>query len=221
VRACLCIVRYVCVLRSRACVRRWKGYGGGGNAGSGASWRSWSDRLSDDDPFDSSSHSAAVGNDTAAIARRREATAAGRLAGVHAVAAERARWAGGRDLSTVRVSYAELEACARVTNKLLAHYASQPLYAHEEVVDSGDVAFLMVTTNDTKLQEKLDGIRVARQKFVCLNDNLKHEDSHSRKVRARASVDDVCARSAHCRACAGCRVITRVLRGHVPVAIGV
>lgn len=67
------------------------------------------------------------------------------------------------------------------------------------MIESPDVAFLMVTTNDTKLevravqtqrdgqsvaavraQEKLDGIRVQRQKFVCLNDNLQHTDNHSR-----------------------------------------
>ena len=34
----------------------------------------------------------------------------------------------------------------------------------------------MVNQNDTKLQEKLDGIREKQHKFICLNDNIDHDD---------------------------------------------
>lgn len=34
----------------------------------------------------------------------------------------------------------------------------------------------MVNQNDTQLQEKLDGIRERQHKFICLNDNIDHND---------------------------------------------
>ena len=40
----------------------------------------------------------------------------------------------------------------------------------------------MVSTNDSALASRLDGIRVKRQKFICLNDNLEHSDPKSVKV---------------------------------------
>ncbi|KAH3745280.1 N-acetylglucosamine-1-phosphotransferase subunits alpha/beta [Pelomyxa schiedti] len=37
-----------------------------------------------------------------------------------------------------------------------------------------DVAFIMVNTNDTSLQKRLDSIREKSNKFICLNDNMNH-----------------------------------------------
>merc|ERR1712137_766873 len=45
-----------------------------------------------------------------------------------------------------------------------------------ETFNADNVAFVMVNQNDTKLQEKLDGIRERQHKFICLNDNIDHSD---------------------------------------------
>eukprot|EP01130_Rhizamoeba_saxonica_P004675 TRINITY_DN1897_c0_g2_i1.p1 TRINITY_DN1897_c0_g2~~TRINITY_DN1897_c0_g2_i1.p1 ORF type:complete len:829 (+),score=172.96 TRINITY_DN1897_c0_g2_i1:53-2488(+) len=51
-----------------------------------------------------------------------------------------------------------------------------------EIVDTEEVAFLMIGTNATNVQRSLDGIRERRQKFVCLNDNMDHSNPHSVEV---------------------------------------
>lgn len=48
-----------------------------------------------------------------------------------------------------------------------------------ELHDASSVAFVMVKNNDTDLQGKLDGIRRDRHKFICLNDNLHHDDPNT------------------------------------------
>ena len=40
----------------------------------------------------------------------------------------------------------------------------------------------MVPTNHTEIEKKLDGVRLRRQKFICLNDNMNHSNPESRKV---------------------------------------
>merc|ERR1712110_649732 len=48
-----------------------------------------------------------------------------------------------------------------------------------ETFNADNVAFVMVNQNDTKLQEKLDGIREKQHKFICLNDNIDHDDPNA------------------------------------------
>jgi hypothetical protein len=121
----------------------------------------------------------------------RAAVDAGNRAGLRAAEAEldaEARlWGGGEPLERVRVPRAVLEACPRVLRKLLEHFGDRPKYKHEELIDSPEVAFQMISTNQSNLDEKLDGIRVRRQKFICLNDNMNHADRNNhaslRKLR--------------------------------------
>jgi len=51
-----------------------------------------------------------------------------------------------------------------------------------EIVDTDEVAFVMIGTNKTDVRRSLDGIRQRRQKFVCLNDNMNHSNPHSVEV---------------------------------------
>ena len=50
-------------------------------------------------------------------------------------------------------------------------------------LDTEEVAFLMINNDDEKLEEKLDGIRKQKQKFVCLNDNLNHTHPETPKIK--------------------------------------
>jgi UDP-N-acetylglucosamine-lysosomal-enzyme len=52
-----------------------------------------------------------------------------------------------------------------------------------EILDTEEVAFLMIGLNATNVQKSLDGIRERRQKFICLNDNIDHNDPRAEKVR--------------------------------------
>jgi hypothetical protein len=52
-----------------------------------------------------------------------------------------------------------------------------------EIHDTTEVAFVMVKNNDTNLQQKLDGVRKNRHKFICLNDNLFHDDPNTPLVK--------------------------------------
>lgn len=117
--------------------------------------------------------------DNATKAVRALASAAGRTAADREYASEAAAWAGGEPLARVRVARATLEACPRVLDKLLGHFSERPKYKHDEIIESPEVAFLMISTNQTNLEEKLDGVRVRRQKFICLNDNMNHADKHN------------------------------------------
>ncbi|KAK5580536.1 hypothetical protein RB653_000556 [Dictyostelium firmibasis] len=45
-----------------------------------------------------------------------------------------------------------------------------------------EVAFLMVENDHTSMQNKFDGIRTKRQKFICLNDNINHTSPNTTKV---------------------------------------
>merc|ERR1712137_853159 len=51
-----------------------------------------------------------------------------------------------------------------------------------ETFNADNVAFVMVNQNDTKLQEKLDGIRERQHKFICLNDNIDHDSPKAKEA---------------------------------------
>jgi UDP-N-acetylglucosamine-lysosomal-enzyme len=51
-----------------------------------------------------------------------------------------------------------------------------------EVLDTEEVAFIMIPTNSTQLLPKLDGIRLKRHKFLCLNDDLNHTNPEAQRV---------------------------------------
>ncbi len=56
------------------------------------------------------------------------------------------------------------------------------MYVRFEVLDTEEVAFIMIPTNSTSLLPKLDGIRQKRHKFLCLNDDLNHTNPEAKRV---------------------------------------
>ena len=76
------------------------------------------------------------------------------------------------------ITLADLEKCNNTVDKLRTALKQRKKYRHEEF-DSTSVGFIMVGNNDTTLQSKLDGIRLNRHKFICLNDNLNHSNPES------------------------------------------
>ena len=79
------------------------------------------------------------------------------------------------------ITLADFEKCNATVTKLRTAMKKRKLYRHEEY-DTTTVGFIMVGNNDTTLQGKLDGIRLNRHKFICLNDNLNHSDPDSQEV---------------------------------------
>jgi UDP-N-acetylglucosamine-lysosomal-enzyme len=65
--------------------------------------------------------------------------------------------------------------CNQSAVRMREVFAKRKQFRHE-LRDTEQVAFLMVANNDTTLQSRLDGIRLKRHKFICLNDNLNHSD---------------------------------------------
>jgi UDP-N-acetylglucosamine-lysosomal-enzyme len=61
-----------------------------------------------------------------------------------------------------------------LTKKAKSYFEKLPRNLHE-LHDTEEVGFVMIRNNDTALKGRLDGIRRKRHKFICLNDNLKHE----------------------------------------------
>jgi len=68
-----------------------------------------------------------------------------------------------------------VQGCNESATLLQQAFAKKRKY-HHEIRDTDDVAFIMVANNDSSLQSRLDGIRLRRHKFMCLNDNLNHSD---------------------------------------------
>eukprot|EP00276_Gloeochaete_wittrockiana_P022415 CAMPEP_0184363474 /NCGR_PEP_ID=MMETSP1089-20130417/139932_1 /TAXON_ID=38269 ORGANISM="Gloeochaete wittrockiana, Strain SAG46.84" /NCGR_SAMPLE_ID=MMETSP1089 /ASSEMBLY_ACC=CAM_ASM_000445 /LENGTH=231 /DNA_ID=CAMNT_0026703977 /DNA_START=13 /DNA_END=704 /DNA_ORIENTATION=- len=47
------------------------------------------------------------------------------------------------------------------------------------VLGTEDVAFIMINENDTRLENRLDGIRREQQRFICLNDDIDHSSPNA------------------------------------------
>lgn len=71
--------------------------------------------------------------------------------------------------------------CEAALKKIEMHYTKIRKNKFE-IVDTEEVAFVMVGTNSTDVLRAIDGIRSRRQKFICLNDNMNHSDPHSVEV---------------------------------------
>eukprot|EP00727_Mastigamoeba_balamuthi_P004638 m51a1_g14172 putative n-acetylglucosamine-1-phosphotransferase subunits alpha beta-like (770) ;mRNA; f:22617-25887 len=76
---------------------------------------------------------------------------------------------------TERVTLGMVLECNYTRSLLRVAFEKKRLRKHE-VRDTDQVAFLMIGNNDTALPARLDGIRLKRHKFICLNDNLNHSD---------------------------------------------
>lgn len=58
----------------------------------------------------------------------------------------------------------------------LEEWYSDHLAAKWEKMGTDEVAFLRINQNDTELQSRLDGIRERQHLFICLNDDIEHDD---------------------------------------------
>jgi len=74
-----------------------------------------------------------------------------------------------------------LQNCDAAKKKIEMYYSKMKKNKFE-IVDTDEVAFVMIGTNSTDVLRAIDGIRSRRQKFICLNDNMNHSDPHSREV---------------------------------------
>jgi len=81
------------------------------------------------------------------------------------------------------VTLALLSNCTSVFTEVKKIFSKRLKYKYQEQ-GTDDVAFVMVSTNASQVQGRLDGIRARKQKFVCLNDNMNHSDPEARKVVA-------------------------------------
>ncbi|PRP75089.1 hypothetical protein PROFUN_03925 [Planoprotostelium fungivorum] len=79
------------------------------------------------------------------------------------------------------ITLVTMMSCETVYRKLRDHFGQKPKNRHE-IMDTEEVAFLMIGLNVTNVQKSLDGIRERRQKFICLNDNINHTDPRAPQV---------------------------------------
>ena len=54
-----------------------------------------------------------------------------------------------------------------------------------EIVNDDDVAFRMLRSNESILEEELNELRAKRRKFICLNDNFEHSTNSTRELNLR------------------------------------
>lgn len=71
--------------------------------------------------------------------------------------------------------------CSWAMKPLEMHFKAR-LMNRWETGDHEEVAFFMVPTNRSAAVHRFDDIRHARNKFICLNDNINHTDPHSVEV---------------------------------------
>jgi len=71
--------------------------------------------------------------------------------------------------------------CPAAKKRIDALWEKKLKWKHE-ILDTEDVAFVMIGTNASDVRRAIDGIRSKRQKFICLNDNMNHSNPESRSV---------------------------------------
>jgi UDP-N-acetylglucosamine-lysosomal-enzyme len=81
----------------------------------------------------------------------------------------------------ISVTLRMLTECPHVMRQIDQYYKKR-LRNKFEVLDTEEVAFIMIPTNSTELLPKLDGIRQKRHKFLCLNDDLNHTNPEAKRV---------------------------------------
>eukprot|EP01113_Clastostelium_recurvatum_P003511 TRINITY_DN1152_c0_g1_i5.p1 TRINITY_DN1152_c0_g1~~TRINITY_DN1152_c0_g1_i5.p1 ORF type:complete len:1635 (-),score=329.21 TRINITY_DN1152_c0_g1_i5:43-4947(-) len=88
---------------------------------------------------------------------------------------------GTEDVDFCLITQEVVLACNKTMKDIKNVWGKRTKYRHQ-IEGTDDVAFLMIGDNDESTQTKLDGIRKARQKFICLNDNMNHSNPNSKKV---------------------------------------
>eukprot|EP01117_Protostelium_nocturnum_P010349 TRINITY_DN3721_c0_g1_i2.p1 TRINITY_DN3721_c0_g1~~TRINITY_DN3721_c0_g1_i2.p1 ORF type:complete len:1019 (-),score=326.23 TRINITY_DN3721_c0_g1_i2:164-3220(-) len=79
------------------------------------------------------------------------------------------------------ISLPVLQNCEIIFNQVKEHFSAKPKNRHE-LLDTEQVAFLMIGLNHTNVEAWLDGVRERRHKFICLNDNLNYSDPRAPEV---------------------------------------
>ena len=79
----------------------------------------------------------------------------------------------------------ELLNCTVLTEKILTKWPSRNRNIFE-IMNDEDVAFKMLRSNETLLEQELNELRSKRNKFICLNDNLEHGTNATQGAHLRA-----------------------------------
>ena len=74
--------------------------------------------------------------------------------------------------------------CTWLVDRMNATASKELRYKTQTIDDSPEIAFHMIGNNATKVRRQLDGVRKARPKFVCLNDDIDHRRKSSEKALA-------------------------------------
>lgn len=69
-----------------------------------------------------------------------------------------------------------LSVCTEVTKLLNESKGTTKKFKHETVGDE-DIAFKMISNNASMVLKQLDNIRAHKKKFICLNDNIDHNQN--------------------------------------------
>jgi hypothetical protein len=80
-----------------------------------------------------------------------------------------------------RITKEYLQNCEAAKKKIELYY-SKIRKNKFEILDTDEVAFIMIGTNSTDVLRAIDGIRMKKQRFICLNDNMNHSDPRSLDV---------------------------------------
>lgn len=75
-----------------------------------------------------------------------------------------------------------LRNCEAILKQLNNTKKKESKFKHE-IVGEEDIAFKMIKNNATHVLKQLDEIRKNRKKFICLNDNIKHDTVNASVVK--------------------------------------
>eukprot|EP01090_Pellita_catalonica_P003392 TRINITY_DN1305_c0_g1_i1.p1 TRINITY_DN1305_c0_g1~~TRINITY_DN1305_c0_g1_i1.p1 ORF type:complete len:1052 (-),score=178.20 TRINITY_DN1305_c0_g1_i1:110-3265(-) len=85
------------------------------------------------------------------------------------------------DYGGIHIRLDQLLNCESVLEDMHAYYSRLLKNRHKNTNDD-DIYFIMLPTNASRVQWKLDEIRQKPRKFICLNDDIDHNDPNSERV---------------------------------------
>jgi len=77
-----------------------------------------------------------------------------------------------------------LQNCSQIVDLIKKHVKSKKVKNRYELMELDEVAFYMVGDNETKVLRALDDIRIKRNKFICLNDNMNRTNVNEKVIDA-------------------------------------
>lgn len=79
--------------------------------------------------------------------------------------------------------------CVNLTKKITETFNRTKMNRYE-IANDEEVAFKMLRSNETLLQNDLNFIRTNPKKFICLNDNFDHNENADEKNRLKLILKD-------------------------------